>query len=85
MSGCGPGNGDVNTNDQYLSFYNSSGALLAFNDDYCGSASYISYTIDPNQGCQYYTLIEACYDMSACFGQIAVTGAEGAIPVVTSS
>ena len=71
MSGCGNGNGDQLSNDQYLSFWNSTGAKLAISDDGCPDGavtSRISYVVDQHQGCQNFILVEACYDFNSCFG-----------------
>jgi hypothetical protein len=60
--------GATSSGDTYLRLYNSVSALVASNDDACGLASKIVYTV-PTAGL--YQLRAGCYSSGACSGTLA--------------
>ena len=78
-------NGGSYTGDTVISLYNSSGYLMALNDDsdLCGPkavGSELSYTPASGTACDSYELRQYCYDLTSCSGITTVV-----ISPVTSS
>jgi len=71
--------------DEYFRLFNSAGEQVAYNDDYCGLCSQITYVT--TEGCQTYSLHEGCYEEGSCSGQTEITlsSVNGPLPVGNSS
>ena len=62
------------TGDTYLRLYDSTGAQVAYNDDFSSgnSCSKIIYPVT-SSGCQIFTIWEGCYSTGTCSGIVGVT------------
>jgi len=70
--------------DQYLRLFDMNNNQVAYNNDFCGKCSQITYVVPPSQpSCYLYALHMGCTSSGSCGGLISVTGgttAAGANP-----